>query len=263
MIRPAFLGSTIGGYFGSSTKVMLHCNGTDGSTTIEDSSSAPKTFTARGGAALDTAQKRFGTASLLLDGVDDYIDTPDHDDFALGSDPLTIDLQVRFNAVPADTTAAIADAAGIFGQRADATHLTLFMIYAFESGGKTYHAFNLYCIDGAGTGVSWLDHAYRVGGAYAAFVAGQWYHIAIIKGWGGVATSLAVTVEGALAISAPETIAGAYPNIAAAFEIGRCVNVDGEGKYTNGRLDEIRWTKGEALWTAEFVPPAGEYRAAA
>ena len=257
MIRPAFIGASLGGYYGTTTKAMLHFDGN-----LDDAATS-KIFTARNHAALDTAQKRFGTAALLLDGTDDYIDTPDHADFALGSDPFTIDFQVRFNAVPADTSGAAADGAGIFGQRADATHLILFQIYAFQSGGKTYHAFNLYCIDGAGTGVSWLDHAYRVGGAYAAFVAGQWYHIAIIKGWGGVATSLAVTVEGALAISAPETIAGAYPNIAAAFEIGRCVTDAGVGHYHNGWLDEFRWTKGEALWTAEFVPPAGEYRAAA
>ena len=82
----------------SYTKALLHFNGSDTSTTFTDESG--KTWTGAVTAQLDTAQKKFGTASLLLDGDSDYISTPDHADFDVGSGDFTIDFWVRFNAVP-------------------------------------------------------------------------------------------------------------------------------------------------------------------
>jgi len=49
------------------TKIMLHNNGIDASTTFIDYSYSPKTVTANGNAQIDTAQKKFGTGSCLLD----------------------------------------------------------------------------------------------------------------------------------------------------------------------------------------------------
>lgn len=82
----------------SYTKALLHFNGIDTSTTFRDESG--KTWTGGGTAQLDTAQKKLGTASLLLDGNSDYISTPDHADFDVGSGDFTIDFWVRFNAIP-------------------------------------------------------------------------------------------------------------------------------------------------------------------
>lgn len=53
--------------------VLLHLNGVDTSTTITDDGAGGATWTASGNAQLDTAQKQFGSASLLLDGTGDYI----------------------------------------------------------------------------------------------------------------------------------------------------------------------------------------------
>ena len=58
------------------TKSLLHFNGSDGSTTITDESG--KTWTAYDNAQIDTAQSKFGGASMLLDGVGDYIKTTDY-----------------------------------------------------------------------------------------------------------------------------------------------------------------------------------------
>lgn len=49
----------------SKVSILLHFDGTNGSTTITDSSSNNRTFTASG-ATLSTSQKKFGTASLAV-----------------------------------------------------------------------------------------------------------------------------------------------------------------------------------------------------
>lgn len=66
------------------TVVLLHhYNGVDGSTTITDSSTRSSPWTAYGNAELDTADKQFGTASLLLTADGDYIDTDDFEQMRL------------------------------------------------------------------------------------------------------------------------------------------------------------------------------------
>ena len=75
------------------TKVLLQFNGADASTTITDvnAGGSAHTWTANGNAQIDTAQSKFGGASLLCDGTGDYVTTPDHADFTLGSSDFTID----------------------------------------------------------------------------------------------------------------------------------------------------------------------------
>ncbi len=60
----------------SSVQSLLHFEGTNGSTTIYDSSSFHRTVTLVNGAKLSTAQAKFGTSSLLLNGSTDYITIP-------------------------------------------------------------------------------------------------------------------------------------------------------------------------------------------
>ncbi|HPC33867.1 MAG TPA: hypothetical protein PL061_13005, partial [Syntrophales bacterium] len=54
-----------------------------------------RVWTFYGNAQIDTAQKPFGTGSLLLDGSGDYIGTVDSPDFDFGTGDFTIDFWVR------------------------------------------------------------------------------------------------------------------------------------------------------------------------
>ena len=84
----------------SQYKSLLHFDGSDTSTTFTDSSSSASNWTAAGNAQLDTAYKKFGTASLLLDGTGDYAY---HTTLAtVGTQDFTIDLQVRRNGANTD-----------------------------------------------------------------------------------------------------------------------------------------------------------------
>ena len=67
--------------FNANLKLLLHFDGSDGATTTTDSSNNERTITLAGDAQLDTAQKKFGTASLLLDGNGDLASAADDGDF--------------------------------------------------------------------------------------------------------------------------------------------------------------------------------------
>ena len=76
------------------TKVLLQFDGTDTSTTITDTASAltiAHTWTAAGNAQIDTADFKFGGASLLLDGTGDWVSMADNVDVTLGAGPFTIE----------------------------------------------------------------------------------------------------------------------------------------------------------------------------
>ncbi len=88
---------------GNETKLLLHCDGIDGSTTITDSSPAtPHTVTAVGNAQIDTAIKHFGTAALLMDGTTDWATIPDDADFDLSAGILTFEGRFRVASLAAD-----------------------------------------------------------------------------------------------------------------------------------------------------------------
>ena len=53
--------------------LLLHCNGTNGSTTFTDNGPTAKVVTATNGAQISTAQSKWGGASGLFDGTNDYL----------------------------------------------------------------------------------------------------------------------------------------------------------------------------------------------
>lgn len=57
----------------ASVSLLLHMDGSNGSTTFTDSSGSPKTVTASGNAQISTAQSKFGGASGLFDGSGDWL----------------------------------------------------------------------------------------------------------------------------------------------------------------------------------------------
>ena len=75
LMDPAFLGG-LGGerdpYF-ANVSLLLHGNGTNGSTSIIDSSPTPKTITVVGNAQISTAQSKFGGGSIRLNGTNNGI----------------------------------------------------------------------------------------------------------------------------------------------------------------------------------------------
>lgn len=78
----------------ASVVALLHLNGSNGSTVITDVRG--NACSASGGAAISTAQSKFGAASLLLDGTNDYVNIADPGSaFDLGSSNFTFDWWFR------------------------------------------------------------------------------------------------------------------------------------------------------------------------
>jgi hypothetical protein len=86
--------SIIDPYF-SSVSLLLHMDGSNGSTIFTDSSSSPKTITAYGSTQVSTAQSKFGDASMLL-AVGDYITASS---VTLGTSDFTIEVWIYPSSV--------------------------------------------------------------------------------------------------------------------------------------------------------------------
>jgi hypothetical protein len=112
LMDPGFLGS-LGGERDpsfSNVSLLLHGNGTNGSTSIIDSSPSPKTVTAFGNAQISTAQSRFGGGSIAFDGNGDYLRLPVDASLAMDSGNFTIEMWIYLNTFSTN--------ANIFSQQA-------------------------------------------------------------------------------------------------------------------------------------------------
>lgn len=193
----AFIGGGIDAY----TVLLLHGDGTDASTTITDSETTAKSVTVAGNAQIDTAQYKFSTGSILFDGTGDYLTTADHADWNMADGPFTIEFWARFNALPAANQKMV-----LYSQRADAANLAAFSLK--NSAGVYSFTLEL------SAGVYPINNV-----TWTTPVINTWYHIALIRGWGGNANSWTVCVDGVSLGAASTTTT--YPNVAAALQIGQ------------------------------------------
>lgn len=217
----------------SFTKLMLHADGADGSTTFTDSELTPKTVTAAGDAQIDTAQKVFGTGSALFDGTGDYLTTADHADWTIGTGSYTFDARVRFADLPAD-----GDNRVLFSQATDDSNFRV--LYINNLVGAYRILFN--------------STQFGAPMVFATTLSiNTWYHIAWVKSGNDYLVFKDGVQQGTTLTDTTD-----LEDLTGALEIGR-VNVSGGILYFNGHMDEIRISKGVARWTSNFTPPSGPY----
>jgi hypothetical protein len=95
-------------YF-NDVSLLLHCDGTNGSTTFTDSSNNGLTVTPNGNAQISTAQSKFGGASGYFDGSSSYVNT------TLASALGTVDFTVEIWFYLTSTSAVLQRIIGSFG----------------------------------------------------------------------------------------------------------------------------------------------------
>jgi hypothetical protein len=220
------------------TKLILHCNGDDESTTFTDSSSAPHTVTPHGTAQIDTAQSQFGGASGLLDGNSDYLTMVDSDDWYFSTGDFTIDFWIRFNALPSASGWQM-----VFNQHKDANNK--WRIYVYNSAGTYSWHFDHF----PNSSTKDIDLAQNT-----TLSTGTWYHIAIIR-YGNIWRIF----QGGTQLGTDYNNTNDVHNFVASLTIGR--SVETSLNYVNGWLDEVRISVGIARWTSDFTPPTEEYSA--
>lgn len=221
-------------YF-ANVELLLHCNGTDGSTTFTDSSANARTVTAHGNAQIDTAQSKFGGASALYDGTGDYLSLSDSADFDLGlsGDPFTVEGWARVSSTSSSGIMLLARGGGTAGWNSTTGHQYLFGFISSST---------LYCQWWKGS-----IGAISVAVSSTSIAANTWFHLAATYD----GTNMRMFVNGTLVVTgAAGTIA--KPSSSTTTRIG----ADASGGLTlNGHNDEIRVTKGVCRYTADFTPP--------
>lgn len=194
---------------------LLHMNGVDGSTTFTDEKGI--TWSTAGNVQIDTAQFKFGGASMLCDGTGDYIA---HASALLTTADFTIEGWFRFNALGA-------------GVR------SLWSQYLLSESRRTIFDIRnglLSIFNGTGGLQSGSN----------ALSTGQWYHIAFVRD--SATSTCKGYVNGVLEVTHSSFEGPANVLI-------RLGSFDGTGNYYDGWIDECRITVGVKRYTANFTPP--------
>lgn len=230
------MGNVIGGIHGidAFTKIMLHFDGTNGSTTITDSApGTPHSWTANGNAQLDTGITKFGTATLLCDGTGDYVTTPDSADFTLGSGDWTVDFW--FNRAGGDGLVR-----NSFGQiNATADNVSTSIIGSLRATNTIRGVANV------GSTI------FAINGTTAITTPG-WHHYVFVR----TGNILRLFLDG-IQEGGDLAITGSINDSANAWSVGR--RGEQVAESFNGSIDEFRLSVGIARWTANFTPPTGPY----
>jgi len=208
---------------------LIHFDGVDTATAAVETV-AGKTITFGGTAQLDTAQKKFGLSSLLLDGNSDYITLPSHADWQFGTGPFTIDGQFRIHT---DQDCVLV------GQYVDANNYWYLKYSATDS--KLYFKVMIATVTKADYSVTWnpaLD---------------TWYHLELARNTTTVylfIDDVSQTLTETTAIAA-----NSMPTFDTTLNIGAQNGAD----FFDGWIDEVRICKGIARHTANFTAPTLAY----
>ena len=215
-----------------SVSLLLHGDGTNGSTTITDSSPTTKTVTAFGNAQISTTEKKFGTGSIYFDGTGDYVVAANNAGFTLPGD-YTIELWIypqAFGAGPGIFT---------FGSQVNGTNGVLM----FHASSRL----SLYA-----NGVTFLTSSLN-----PLSTAGSWQHVAVVRQGTGAGNTV-LYVNGTSVGSATNNVS--FTGIANnGFCLGAQANNSGFSDATfTGYMDDIRVSR-VARYTANFTPPTAPF----
>ena len=213
--------------------LLLHGNGTNGSTVITDSSGSPKTVTAFGNAQISTAQSKCGGASIAFDGAGDYLSAGILEDWTFLNDgtAFTVEAFVRGSVFSGNrviaSTIVNSSSVGIF--------------LSVNSGKASFR------IARGSTG----NFALSLEGDTVLSVD-TWHHLAFVLTAEGVgAIYVNGTLEDSGTASSFSLSRPSYP-----LAIGANPNIS---LFFNGYIDDLRITKGVARYTANFTPPTAPF----
>jgi len=220
----------------SFTKLLLHCNGSDTSTTFTDDSASGHIVTANGNSQIDTAQSKFGGASGLFDNVGDYLSVPDSADWDFGSGDFTIDCWVRFIGVVNANTFCSRSTSG-----------TSYFYFAYETDGGGQLRFRDFNNDSPSPTRPNIARAWTPS-------LNTWYHVAVSRSGDDFRLFIDGVQQGATVTSTGYS----FLDRSAELQIGAFSSA-GTTYDMNGHIDEFRWSKGVARYTGNFTPATGEY----
>ena len=206
------------------SKLLLHFNGTNGSTVFDDNSAV-------------ALGRKLGPGGGIFDGGDD-LSVADSDDWAFGTGDFTIDLWVNYSTLPSAGAQAL---------------LSDWSTNGVNSAWLFYHpsgtALNFYyTTDGATVKTKSFN--------WGPSNVDTWYHLALVRNGGNLYLFVNGTEISHFTDLGSDSIynttaswplyIGAYQQAVLGFK---------------GRMDEVRISKGIARWTSNFTPSTTEYAA--
>lgn len=214
--------------------LLLHCNGVNASNVFTDSSLTPKAVSALGTAppSISTATSQFGGASGVFDGSSGYLTTPSHADFQIGTGDFTLETWIKPTNV-----------SGYKG---------ISSIQEAVNGAAFQFRLNAAALEVVLRGAGGVGLITITGGT---IVTTAFQHVAVTRSSGAVR----LFVGGGLVASGTSNV-DLTPPVARPFTVG-VIDDTTLSFYYAGNIDELRFTKGLARYTAAFTPAAAEFTA--
>lgn len=223
--------------------LLLHMDGSDGSTTFTDSSSYARTATVNGNAQIDTAQSKYGGAAGLFSGVQsgsgssevaDCVIFSDSADYSMGSSDWTMEVWVRQTSNAENMEIA---------SHRDAGGSQPFWLFRLNTDGTV----RFYFLNSGSQLITDVTTTNSIS-------LNTWHHVAVVRSSG----SVAIYIDG-VASGSGTNLSTAYEDPAGDFALGvgtdAATAASGWGGPYVGHIDEFRWTIGTARYTSNFTPP--------
>ena len=208
-------------------QLLIHFDGANGDT-ADQTAATGQLVSLEGAAQLSTTQKKFGTASLLLNGTTDYATVPDSANWDFSTDDFTIDGWFYKDDVSSDNR-------GVVTCR-DVDD---------QNGWQLYIGSNLLQFAAEG-GVS----------VYGVIPTLTWVHFAVVR----YSNILTLYINGVSI--ATQDVTGIAINNTNNHVLGIGMTFSDYGAYLfKGWIDEVRICKGIARWTTAFTPYSYPYAA--
>jgi hypothetical protein len=206
-------------------------SGEDAAQVFVDRSPGARAMTAVNQAQIDKAFAKFGSRSLICDGGNDAVTTPDSSAFTLGTSDFCLEAWVYWRALTGQQ---------FFAGQADSSGANTSSSFSLQKA-VTTNKITAFVFNGASI-IATLTSG-------AAVAASQWYHIALQRS----GSSFALHIDGVLEASA--STATGINDSSNLLAIGRL------GEYTlnthDGNFDDVRFTVGATRYPigGNFTPP--------
>jgi len=213
------------------TKLLLHCNGIEGSTTFIDDSPSAHVVTSHNGADINTSIKKFGTGGGDFTSANSYLSIPDHVDWDFGTGDFTIEgwykpqntiFRVMIDIGGATQGIIVSVIASVLSEDADVT------IVPYLKGDTKQYLVNH---------INTTQH----------------FHWAVVR----YNNQLSVYIQGKKSVQTWDVTSYNFNNITLGVRVG--VGITGfNDRYCLSYQDEIRISN-IARYTEEFTPPTNEF----
>lgn len=225
--------------FAGDVSLLLHMDGTDGSKTFIDSSSASNIVTPIIGAKISTTQSKFGGSAAAFNGSTDCLTVPANSSFEFGTGDFTIECWFYQSSTPSGG-ALITES---FSHTGNNVYFAIgFCNYQISSLTGDILFFGSY-INSKWTGVV----------HNTALPNNQWHHVAACR-HAGIVKLYANGIGFSPGVSYADNIP-----IEGEIYIGKRWDLTGSSSFFNGYIDEVRITKGVARYTENFTPPTAPF----